>query len=71
MKLETNAPVWEANRVRALREKAGMSQEQLAKKMNLCLRTIKRHEAGETDPYPIVKRAYAATFKCQISEVFP
>lgn len=59
------------NKVKEFRERAGMSQEQLARKMSLSLRSVQRHEAGETDPYPIVKRAYAATFKCQISEVFP
>ena len=59
------------NRVKDLRERAGWSQEQLAKKMNLSLRSVQRHEKGETDPYPIVKRAYSAIFKCRIEEVFP
>ncbi len=48
--------------IRRLREECHLSTEELAEKVELDTRTVQRHEAGETTPYPRHLRVYERVF---------
>jgi transcriptional regulator with XRE-family HTH domain len=56
------------NNMRRLREAKGLSQEGLARLMNVSTRTIARYEAGESTPRVGVLVALSVALECQIEE---
>ena len=50
-------------RVRLLREKLNMSQEDLARELNVSFSTINRWENGKAKPIKLAKAAFDALYK--------
>ncbi|MDO1445574.1 helix-turn-helix domain-containing protein [Rhodocytophaga aerolata] len=58
-----------AARIVALRKGKGMSQEQLAEKASINLRTLQRIESGETEPRGQTLRLLALALDCPLEEL--
>ena len=58
-----------ARRIKELRNKNGFSQEELAEKTGLSLRTIQRIENGETEPRGDSLKKIATTFRVSLDEI--
>ncbi len=58
-------------RIRALRDEAGFSQEQLAKKSGLARATVNRIETGKTLPSLATLRKFAKVFGLPVTEILP
>jgi transcriptional regulator with XRE-family HTH domain len=56
-------------RVKALRESAGWTQEHLAAASDVSLRTIQRIESDKSDPSPESVQALATAFRCDVSTI--
>lgn len=59
------------NRIREFREKAGMSQVELARRAKIASTNLSAIECGRLAPYPKAKRALARVLKCSQAELFP
>ena len=59
------------NRVKELREKAGLSQVELARRARIASPNLSSIERGRLVAWPKVKRALAKALKCRESELFP
>lgn len=56
--------------IRNLRLKAGMTQVQLAKKMNVDQAAVSRWESGDTKPLKKVHKKLAKVLNCKVEELF-
>ena len=61
----------ETNRVKEFREKAGLTQVELARRARIASPNLSSIERGRLLPWPKVKRALAKALKCTESEIFP
>ncbi|MFC2018739.1 helix-turn-helix transcriptional regulator [Chloroflexota bacterium] len=61
----------EINRVREYRERAGLSQVELARRARIASPNLSSIERGRLLPWPKVKRALAKALKCAEAELFP
>ena len=59
------------NKVRELREKAGMSQVELSRRTRIASTNLSAIECGRLAPWPKAKRALARVLKCSQSKLFP
>ena len=59
------------NRIREFREKAGMSQVELARRARIASTNLSAIECGKLAPWPKVKRSLARVLKCNQAELFP
>ena len=59
------------DRIRELREKAGMSQVELARRVRMASTNLSAIECGRLAPWPKVKRRLARVLKCSVAELFP
>ena len=59
------------NRLREFREKAGMTQVELARRARIASSAISSIECGRLAPWPKAKRALARVLKCSQAELFP
>ena len=59
------------NRVRELREKAGLSQVELARRARIASTNLSSIECGRLAPWPKAKRALVRVLKCSQAELFP
>ena len=59
------------NNIRAYREKAGMSQVELARRARVASSNISSIECGRLAAWPKAKRALARVLKCSQTELFP
>ena len=59
------------NNVRAIREKAGLSQTELCRLACIAHSNLSAIEHGHREAWPIAKRRLARALKCQESELFP
>ena len=55
--------------MRYLREKAGLTQGQLAKKMGVALDSISRYENGKREPRASDLRRMAEIFECTVDDL--
>ena len=55
--------------IRVLRQKAGMTQEQLAKKMNVGQAAVSRWESGDTKPLKKYRKKLAKALGCTVDEL--
>lgn len=61
----------EINRVRQYREKAGLTQVELARRARIASPNLNAIEHGRLAPWTKVKRALAKALKCTEAELFP
>lgn len=61
----------DGNRVREFREKAGMSQVELARRARIASTNLSSIECGRLAPWPKAKRALTRVLKCSQTELFP
>ena len=61
----------ETNRVREYREKAGLTQVELARRARIASPNLSSIERGRLLPWSKVKRALAKALKCTEAELFP
>lgn len=61
----------ETNRVKEFREKAGLTQVELARRARIASPNLSSIERGRLLPWSKVKRALAKALKCTESELFP
>ena len=59
------------NRIREFREKAGMSQVELARRARMASQNLSAIERGRLAPWPKVERSLARALKCNPGELFP
>ena len=59
------------NRLREFREKAGMSQVELARRARVAASSISSIECGKLVAWPKAKRSFARVLKCNQTELFP
>ena len=59
------------NNIRAYREKAGISQVELARRARIASTNLSAIECGRLAPWPKAKRALARILKCGQDELFP
>ena len=59
------------NRIREFRQKAGMSQVELARRARMASTNLSAVERGRLAPWPKAKRALARVLRCRQSELFP
>jgi transcriptional regulator with XRE-family HTH domain len=59
------------NRIKELREQAGLTQVRLARKVNMASTNLSAIENGRLAPWPKVKRALARALKTSQEELFP
>ncbi|WP_345955012.1 helix-turn-helix transcriptional regulator [Mucilaginibacter sp. PAMB04168] len=57
-----------ANQVKTLRTEKGYSQELLAQRTNLSLRTIQRIESGQTEPHGDTLQRLAASLDVNVAD---
>lgn len=55
--------------IRVLRQKAGMTQEQLAKKMNVDQTAVSRWETSDTKPLKKYRKKLARVLGCTVDEL--
>lgn len=55
--------------IRVLRQKAGMTQEQLAKKMNVDQTAVSRWETSDTKPLKKYRKKLARVLGCTVEEL--
>lgn len=60
-----------ANRIRELREKAGLSQVELSRRARIAPQNISGFERGTLMPWERAKKALARGLKTTVEEVFP
>ena len=60
-----------SNRVRELREKAGLSQVELARRARMASTNLSAIENGRLAPWPKIKRRLARVLKTTVQELFP
>jgi putative transcriptional regulator len=58
------------NRIKELRSERGLTQQQLAERVNVSSRTIISLEKGQYNPSVILAHKLAQFFDCTIEEVF-
>lgn len=58
-------------KIQELRKKRGLTQDELAQKTNLSLRTIQRIEAGEVDPRLYTVKIIAVALGVTLEEIMP
>lgn len=56
--------------IKILRQKAGMTQAQLAKKMNVDQTTVSRWESGDTKPLRKLHKKLARVLGCAVEDLF-
>lgn len=56
-------------KIREYRKKAGMTQEQLAKKMNVDQTAVSRWETGETKPFRKIHKKLARVLGCTVDDL--
>ncbi len=59
------------NRVREFREKMGLTQVELARRLRMASPNLSNIETGRLMPWPRVKRALARKLKTTPEELFP
>ena len=59
------------NRVRETREKAGMSQVELARRARMASTNLSSIECGRLAPWPKAKRSLARVLRYSQAELFP
>lgn len=59
------------NRIKEFRERAGISQVELARRARMASTNLSSIECGRLAPWPKVKRALARILKTPIAELFP
>lgn len=59
------------NRIREFREKAGISQSELARRAGIAEPNLSKIENGLWPAWPKVKRRLARVLKVRISDLFP
>ena len=59
------------NRIREFREKAGISQVELARRARIASTNLRAIECGRLAPWPKAKRALSRILKCSQDELFP
>lgn len=59
------------NRVKEIREKAGISQTELARRVTVAAPNLSDVELGKRDAWPLLKRRLARVLKCREGELFP
>ena len=59
------------NNVKAIREKAGLSQTELARRACLANSNLSAIEHGHREAWPIARRRLARALKCTEEELFP
>jgi transcriptional regulator with XRE-family HTH domain len=59
------------NRIKELREKAGISQVELARRARMASTNLNSIEHGRLAPWPKVKRRLAKALKTTEAELFP
>jgi len=59
------------NRVRETREKAGMSQVELARRARIASTNLSSIECGRLAPWPKARKALAKALKIPEAELFP
>jgi transcriptional regulator with XRE-family HTH domain len=59
------------NRIREFREKAGLSQVELARRARIASTNLSAIECGRLAPWPKVKRRVARVLKKTLQELFP
>ena len=59
------------NRIKEYRERAGMSQVELARRAHIASPNLSAIECGRLAPWPKVKRALTRILKCSQAELFP
>ena len=59
------------NRIREFREKAGISQVELARRARIASTNLSAIECGRLAPWPKAKRSLARVLKCSQAELFP
>ena len=57
--------------IRAYREKAGMSQVELARRARIAPQNLSAIECGRLAPWPKAKRTLARVLKCSQDDLFP
>ena len=60
-----------SNRLREYREKAGLTQVELARRARIASPNLSSIERGRLLPWTKVKRALAKALKCSETELFP
>lgn len=60
-----------AHRIREYREKAGLSQVELARRVEVASTNLSAIECGRLAPWPKVKKALARELKVSEAELFP
>jgi len=58
------------NRIRELRSEMGLTQQQLAERVDVSSRTIISLEKGQYNPSVLLAHRLALVFRCTIEEVF-
>lgn len=58
------------NRIREIRDKMGLTQQQLAEEVNVTSRTIISLEKGQYNPSVLLAHKLAKFFDCTIEELF-
>ena len=61
----------EKNNVRAIREKAGLSQTELARQACIANSNLSAIEHGKREAWPILRRRLARALKCTEADLFP
>jgi len=59
------------NKVREFREKAGISQTELARRIRIACTNLSAVECGRLAPWPKVRKALARELKIPESDLFP
>lgn len=59
------------NRVREFRERAGVSQVELARRARIAPQNLSAIECGRLAPWPKAKRALSRVLKCSQADLFP
>lgn len=67
--LDLNGKAQLANSIRKAREKAGMTQEQLAEHINKCTKTIANYESGKSTPTLETFVEIASVLDCSLDEL--
>ena len=59
------------NNVRVMREKAGVSQTELARRVCVASSNLSAVEHGHREAWPILRRRLARALRCSETELFP
>jgi len=59
------------NRIKEFREKAGLSQVELARRARIASTNLSAIECGRLAPWPKIKRRLARVLKITLEELFP